>query len=296
MSADLSSIEGLNAKHIAVLAEALGIRTPGELVRADRRAIHTATRRLRPRPTLEDISTWQDHARDLVTAADPGWQQVAAFVVSFEQRDTQHGLERRVAAEQAEHAPPVPRKAWPQWQGAAVASWMLRQLRAELPEAVPSTEQPRQPGPAGRQDEPAAEHPDEAGPPVGVAAAAGPRPTLAIERAELLTPGKTPIALTPDAETEADVSLGTRLTVTVSGVAANQQIHVALRVRRPGRPALTPHPPISTTADTPIEIDLSQLPTGTHTAVVTAWTDDASAVPAVRKLPTLRVEKTVRRR
>jgi hypothetical protein len=52
-------------------------------------------RRLRPTPTLEDIAGWQDHARDLAAAARAelpgrsgatGWEQVAAFVVSFESR------------------------------------------------------------------------------------------------------------------------------------------------------------------------------------------------------------------
>lgn len=293
MIADLSSIPGLDAKHLAVLADPLSIRTPGELLRADRRVIHAAMRRLRPRPTLEEISTWQDNARDVATASDPGWEQVAAFVVSFEQHDgDDDGPKRRIAAEQAEQAPPVPREVWPEWQCAAVCSWMLRQLRVQQPEEGrpeegSSTHQRAGNGPS-QEEEPVVDQPDNR------AAAAttefiGPRPALAIYRADLLTPGKAPVGLVPAVEDEAELSPGSQLKVTVSGSVEGQQVRVALRVRRPGHIGFTPHPPISTSADTPVEIDLSGLPPGTHTAVLAAWTDDGSAAPSVHKLPRLRV-------
>jgi len=288
MIADLSSIDGLKEKHLAVLTDTLNIRTPSELVRADRREIHAAMWQRRLRPTLEKISTWQDDARDMAATGDPAWEQVAAFVVSFEQRDSDYGLERRVAAEQAEHPPPVPREVWPEWQGApAVGSWMLRQLPAEQTEGASSTEQAARAG-LDRQDEPEAEQPDTQ----TAAASSRPRPALAIDHAELLIPGKAPLGLIPAAEAEAQVPSGARLKMTVSGSAAGQQIQVALRVRRPGRPALTPHPPTSTTAHAPVEIDLTALPSGTHTAVLAAWTDDGSAAPIVHKLPPLRFDET----
>jgi hypothetical protein len=286
MIADLSSIEGLNAKRLAVLAETLNIRTPGELLRADRRVIFAAMRGRGLRPTLEEISTWQDDARDLAAAGDPGWQQMAAFVVSFEQRDTEHGVERRVAAEQAEHEPPVPRQVWPQWQGAAVSAWMLRQLPAGQTEQAGAIVRIGR----DRGDEPAAERPETPTPAASARSTA--RPALTIERAELVIPGQAPRGLIPAAGESAAISSGARLKVTVSGASPGQQIRVALRVRRPGRPALTLHPPASTTPGAPVEIDLSALPPGPHAAVLAAWTDDGSAAPTVHQLPRLRVDAT----
>jgi hypothetical protein len=147
MIADLSLIEGLDAERLAVLAETLSIRTPAELVRADRRTVLAAMQARGLRPTLEEISTWQDDARAIASAGDPGWEQVAAFVVSFEQRDTEHGWERRVAAEQAEREPPVPREIWPDWHGGAVSAWMLRQLPAGQTQGTGSTDPTDRTGP-----------------------------------------------------------------------------------------------------------------------------------------------------
>jgi hypothetical protein len=70
MAGDLSSIPGLQAKHLTVLTGPLQFTDAADLASADRRVVHKAMGRLRPRPTLEQISTWQDHARDLA-ALDP---------------------------------------------------------------------------------------------------------------------------------------------------------------------------------------------------------------------------------
>lgn len=291
MAADLSSIPGLHAKHLGILAESLSISTPSELLRADRRVIHTAMRRLRPRPTLAEISTWQDTARDVAAASDPEWEQVAAFVVSFEQQEDEDGLKRRVAAEQAEHAPPVPREVWPQWQCAAVCTWMLRQLHAEREQVDEHRATDQSAGGGQSQDAVEATDQSDNGTPPLTTAVSTPRPALAINRANLLRPGKTPLKLVPpvDDEIEVDVPSGARLKVTVSGSPAGQPVNVALRVRRPGHRTLTPHSPVSTTTDASVEIDLSNLPPGTHMAVLAIWTDDGSAAPNVRRLPRLHV-------
>jgi hypothetical protein len=90
VDADLSSIPGLKPRHLTVLTGPLQIRTVQALTQADRRVVQAAMRRLRPPPALEEISARQDHARDLAGAAaaasPPGWEQAAAFVVSFEHR------------------------------------------------------------------------------------------------------------------------------------------------------------------------------------------------------------------
>ncbi|MEP6527922.1 MAG: hypothetical protein ABJA86_12245 [Nocardioidaceae bacterium] len=74
MAGDLSSIPGLQAKHLTVLTGPLQFTDAKDLASADRRVVHNAMRRLRPRPTLEQISTWQDHARDLAASDSPAAQ------------------------------------------------------------------------------------------------------------------------------------------------------------------------------------------------------------------------------
>jgi hypothetical protein len=290
MIADLSSIDGLNAKRLAVLTDTLSIRTPGDLARADRRAIHAAMRAQGLRPTLEEISIWQDDARDMATASDPGWEQVAAFVVSFEQRQTDAGPQRRVAAEQAEREPPVPREVWPDWQDTAVSDWMLHQLPAEQAEHADAPEATNRTGPSG-QAVPPAGPPDQTPTP-----ATGPhgtsRPALTIADAVMLIPGTAPLRLISAGDDVADVPSGTRLKVIVFGAAAGQQILIALRVRRPGRPTLTVPAVASTTVNEPVEIDLSAVPPGTHAAALAAWTESGSAAPVVHTLPRLRIEET----
>ncbi len=290
MIADLSSIEGLNARRLAVLTDTLSIRTPGELFRADRRAIHTAMRAQGLRPTLEEISIWQDDARDMATVGDPGWEQVAAFVVSFEQRDSDQGPERRVAAEQAEREPPVPREVWSGWRATAVSDWMLRQLPTGQTAGASPADATSRTG-SDSSDEPRSDRPGKTPKP-----AHGPvsrsRPVLAIADTVMLISGRAPLELIPAAEDIADVPPGARLKVTISGAAAGQQIHLALRVRRPGRPTLTVPAATSTTADEPVEIDLSPIPSGTHLASLAAWTESGSAAPVVHKLPRLRIDET----
>jgi hypothetical protein len=89
MAGDLSSIPGLQAKHLTVLTGPLQFTDAADLAAADRRVVHKAMGRLRPRPTLEQISTWQDHARDLAardpraTESEPGG--VSAGAASAEQ-------------------------------------------------------------------------------------------------------------------------------------------------------------------------------------------------------------------
>ncbi len=107
MPDDLSSIEGLADKHRRVLARQHVTDLRG-LVQADRRAIHRAMANLRPRPTLELISRWQEDARskldEAVTDASD-WHTAASFVVIFSQRQREGAWERRVEAERTEVEP-----------------------------------------------------------------------------------------------------------------------------------------------------------------------------------------------
>jgi hypothetical protein len=67
-SDDLSSIQGLEDKHLRSLARQHVTDFRG-LVHADRRVIYRAMTNMRPRPTLEQISRWQDDARSKLEKA-----------------------------------------------------------------------------------------------------------------------------------------------------------------------------------------------------------------------------------
>ena len=68
MPDDLSSIEGLADKHVRALARQHVTDLRG-LVQADPEAIYRAMANLRPRPTREQISRWQDEARNKLADA-----------------------------------------------------------------------------------------------------------------------------------------------------------------------------------------------------------------------------------
>jgi hypothetical protein len=282
---DLADIPGLRPKHLAVLADQCQITTPGALARADRRIIHAAMRRLRPRPGLEEIAAWQDHARDLSLDIElhPGWDQVAAFVVSFEQRGPDESPERRLVAEQAERGSPVPRSVWPGWSCDAICGWMHEQFTGEAGAQSAPT-----PTPASESASTAAS--DQATK-VRRGAARAERRQIAVDRLTLLDADGTTTDLDPAAggRTGVECNPGSRLRVTVGGVPVSAEVHLALRVRRPGRPGWTPHGPTTSRPGKPVEIDLSELREGSHTMVLTAWTSQATAAPSVVPLPTISV-------
>ncbi len=111
-------------------------------MRADRRVVHSSMSRVRPRPTLEDVSRWQDRARDLVppgpTVTEPGWDQVAAFVVSYEES----GSDRRVVVAQAEHVAPEPITVLDGWEvNSEATAWMMGHVAAAQAD-TPQTDTP----------------------------------------------------------------------------------------------------------------------------------------------------------
>lgn len=295
MPGALGSIEGMQAKHVAILADELDIRTPGDLARVDRRVIHAAMRQLRPWPELEEISRWQDAARDIATAsADPDWEQAAAFVISFETRSTEAGSQQRVVAEQAERTPP-PRQVWSGWACEPVGAWLEEQAGAQATAADDeAAEVDEAPPPGGLAPGPAADG-GPAGPqrpssgaagssgdsPAGRTTAAGspPRPTVTLEEATLLTAGGPAVDLV-SAE-EAVVGPHARLRVTVSGGFPCGGVSVALRLRRPGRPSSVPHDPVVARSGVPVEIELDRVPRGAFAAVLALWAPDGAVEPSV---------------
>jgi hypothetical protein len=264
--------------------------------------VHAAMRRLRPAPTLEDIANWQDHARDLAKAdlaevvpaevvpaeatGPSGWQQVAAFVVSFEARQAGADPQHRLVVEQVEQAPPEPRQEWPEWPGDAAWTWMLDRVTAEGGGAGP---QPARRGLPGQE-------------PVAVPAAGRPPAKTDPRPAPVRRRGQVPAAITTgtpelvlaagpvrplDATGSAvDIPPGAVLRVTATD-GPDQPFHVALRLRRAGRPSYTPSPPKDAVSGQPVEIDLDPLPPGEHSAVLAVWGPRGAAASAVISLPRL---------
>ena len=145
---ELSSIPDIQDKHRRVLAGELKITTFRALARADRRDIHRAMRNLRPRPTLEQIARWQDHARSrLSEAADQSdWHPAASFAVVFAQREAKDGeWEHRIEVELTEVEPEQEGRTWPEWDCREICGWMRGQLGlADVP--PPEVQPAAQPG------------------------------------------------------------------------------------------------------------------------------------------------------
>jgi hypothetical protein len=146
---ELSSIPDVQDKHRRVLAGELKITTLRGLARADRRDIHRAMRNLRPRPTLEQIARWQDHARSRLNevAADQSeWHPAASFAVVFVQRQAENGeWQRRIEVERTEVEPEQEGRTWPEWDCREICGWMREQL------GLPGPAEPA-PGQAGGEE------------------------------------------------------------------------------------------------------------------------------------------------
>jgi hypothetical protein len=267
---DLSSIPGLQQRHLTVLTGPLQLRTAQALAQADRRVVHAAMRRLRPAPTLEEIAVWQDHARDLADAAaaarPPGWVQAAAFVVSFEHHPDGAAPQRRVVVEQVEQAPPEPQQQWPAWQLEPAWAWMLERLEAVAAEPAE--------GPPPQPDLPQSEQ-------------AKPPPEITVSTPELVRPAEPVCPLEPEAPA-VDIPPATVLRVTVASVPA-APLQVALRLRRTGQPSRALGPPVPAGPGGLAEISLDGLPPGDHATVLAVWDPAGKAAAVIVPLPPLRV-------
>ena len=188
MPDDLSSIEGLADKHRRVLARHHVTDLRG-LVQADRRVIHRAMANLRPRPTLELISRWQDDARSQLDEAvtdTSDWHTAASFVVIFSQRQREDAWERRVEAERTEVEPERKPQVWPGWDFAPVCAWMTGQLAQSSEPEPPPPAVAGGPPPAGAGPSGGAAPPVPAAEPGSGPQPAAVRPRLRIDSATLI--------------------------------------------------------------------------------------------------------------
>lgn len=288
----LSSIEGLADKHRRVLDRHHVTDLRG-LVQADRRVIYRAMANLRPRPTLELISQWQDEARSMLdefVTDTSDWHTAASFVIVFGQRHHEGAWERRVEVEQTEVEPERNPQLWPGWDCVPVCAWMADQLGQ--PEAEPPGESATQPSAVTETPlagepvvQPAAEPVPEPPPPAS-------RPRLRIDSAALIdAAGHTDMVkageLIPDPRTRFTVPV--RVVLTVSGARPGSRLQAVARVQRPNAAGWNPQDPVSPSSSGHAEFDLSAVPAGDHELSLIAWAPDASAKPVSLRLPQITI-------
>jgi hypothetical protein len=288
---DLGSIPGLQDKHRRVLANELTVTTCRALVAADRRDIHQAMRYLRPRPSLEQISRWQDEARSAVdeaAAREPDWQPAASFAIVFAQRRAGDGWERRLEAERTEVEPEQERRIWPGWDCGESCAWMRGQL--SLAGAVP----PVTAVPPLAEADPGDDAADVAVRPAHRTAGTAERARLRIDSATVVGRDAR-VDVLPAGTARADPLAGltgpVRLEFTVSGGRHGHEIHVAARVLVAGAPGWNLRDPLVLKGPGRAGFDLAGLPPGQHDIRLAAWAPDGTAVPVAVSLTRLTVRQ-----
>jgi hypothetical protein len=284
----LTGLSGLDDKRRTVLAKKLEITDLYELIMTDRHRIMEAFGRRGDRPTLEEVSRWQDEARRLrassratsvPTVAASGWEPVAHFVVAFEERRGAGPEERRIIAEQSEVEPeaaPQQRSEWSDWTCTEVCRWMLERV------GVPQTPAEMEPDPIspGVQETPAEG-----------AQASERRSTIQIERADLadsrgdreLVAGSRPVPQDRRVWTQP-----ARLLVTLGGTPAGPGTTVVLQLGRTGGQKQTIVGRLDDGGRV-AELELSGLAGGEYYPTLAAWRPDGACLPRVVKLPTVDV-------
>jgi hypothetical protein len=284
---DLSSIEGLADKHLRALARQQVTDLRG-LVQADRRVIYRAMANLRPRPTLEQISRWQDEARSKLGEIVPDaseWQTAASFVVVFSQRPVNATWERRVEAERTEVEPERNPQVWSGWDSKPVCDWMLGQLsQADVPQDRAAVEPAGEPAPAAAE-EPV---PVPAMPPLPAPG----RARLHIDSATIIdATGRTDMvaAGVPAANPRTELVAPVRVVFAVSGAPPGARLQAVTRIQRPDGPGWNPQDPVVLPGSGQAEFDLRLVPAGDHELSLIAWAPDATAAPVSVRLPRLTI-------
>jgi hypothetical protein len=280
-SDDLSSIPGLEDKHLRALARQ-DVTDLAGLADADRQAIYRAMANLRPRPTLEQISRWQDDARNMLPEAETDasdWHAAASFVVVFSQRRAGDTRERRTEAERTEVEPEQNLQIWSGWDCGPICAWMLGQLDQAEPAQPPS-----EPPPEAAAEPPAAEPP--------AAEPAAGRAQLTIDsaviidadgRADVVTAGA--LAADPLRELVAPV----QVVLTVSGARPGTQVRAVTRILRPDDFGWNPQDPMIVPDSGQAEFDLSEVPVGAHEMVLIAWETEPTANLVSVSLPRITI-------
>jgi hypothetical protein len=275
-SDDLSSIPGLEDKHLRALARQNVTDLRG-LANADRQAIYRAMANLRPRPALEQISRWQDDARNMLPEPETGasdWHPAASFVVLFSQRRAGDTWERRTEAERTEVEPEQNPRIWSGWDCEPICAWMLGQLD-QADTAQPPSEPPREAAAELPAAEPAAGRAQLTIDSAAIIDAAG--------RADVVTAGA--LAADPPRDLVAPV----RMVLTVSGARPGTQVQAVTRILRPDDFGWNPQDPVVVPDSGQAEFDLSGVPAGQHELALIAWAPDAAANLVSVSLPRMTI-------
>ena len=274
---DLSSIPGLEDKHLRALArqQVTDLRSFAD---ADQREIYTAMANIRPRPSLERISRWQEEARSRLEEAETdvsGWHRVASFAVIFARRQADDTWERRVEAERTEVEPAQEPQIWADWDFEAVGSWMAGQLRAAESESTPA--------------QPIAAEQEAAKP---ARARAQERSQLRIDSAAITDANSTVDVVTGGAlaaDLPPELIAPVRVVLTVGGARPGTVLHAVTRILRPDGPGWNPQDPVVVRRSGQAEFDLSGVPAGQYEMSLIAWAPDATAKPVSVRLPALTI-------
>jgi hypothetical protein len=274
---DLSSLPGLEDKHRRALAgqQVTDLRSFAD---ADRRELYKAMGNIRPRPTLERISRWQEEARSRLEPADtdaPDWHTVASFAVVFRKRQAGDAWERRVEAERTEVEPEQEPQVWAGWDFEPVGRWMADQLGA-----IDSASTPAQP---------VAAQPEVSRP---VGAKAPGRSQLHIDSAAITDANTTVGVITGGAlaaELPSELVAPVRVVLTVSGARPGTVLHAVTRILRPDGPGWNPQDPVVLPRSRQAEFDLSGVAAGQYEMSLIAWAPDATAKPVSVRLPALTI-------
>ena len=284
---DLSSIPGLEDKHRRALArrQVTDLRS---LANADRQALFRAMASIRPRPSPEVISRWQDDARSKlgeVTIDPSDWHTAASFAVVFARRKVGGVWERRVEAERTEVEPERDAEVWPGWDCEPVCGWMVAQLGPD-DRGGPGPAGPEPAGPesasgaGGAQARPAAEP--------GPAAPAAGRTQLHIDRAVIMDAARRADVVVAGAlvgDPPRELVAPVRVALTVSGGSRGTEVQAVTRILRRDRPGWNPQDPVVVAASGQAQFDLSGVPAGQHELALVAWAPDGTAKPVSVRLP-----------
>jgi hypothetical protein len=274
---DLSSIPGLEDKHLRTLArqQVTDLRSFAD---ADQREIYKAMANIRPRPSLQRISRWQEEARSSLEEAETdasGWHTVASFAVIFGQRQVGDARERHVEAERTEVEPEQEPQVWVGWDFEPVGRWM-----ADLLGTIDDASTPAQP---------VAVQPEVAAP---AGAKALGRSQLHIDSAAITDANRTVGVITGgalSADLPAELIAPVRVVLTVSGARPGTVLHAVTRILRPDGPGWNPQDPVVLPRSRRAEFDLSGVAAGQYEMSLIAWAPDATAKPVSVRLPALTI-------
>ena len=274
---DLSSIPDLEDKHLRALArqQVTDLRSFAD---ADQREIYQAMANLRPRPSLERISRWQEEARSKLEGAETDasdWHTVASFAVIFAQRQIGDARERHIEVERTEVEPEQGPAEWAGWDVEPVGRWIADQLAAIDSASTPAQPVAAQPETARLVDTKAPE-----------------RSQLSIDGAAIIDANRTVDVVTegaPVANPPTELIAPVRVVLTVSGARPGTVLHAVTRILRPDGPGWNPQDPVILPRSRQAEFDLSGIPAGQYQMSLIAWAPDATAEPVSVRLPVLTI-------